>query len=93
MPIDIEQLKKEFATAYTYNSDGMRLKSIYLGSIPWPSGKMYMSFACGNVSEEEIKRDQEWFAELDAMLESIGAWTESGECDPCDLYAVMEAET
>lgn len=89
---DLNDIFAEFATAIPYtDDDGNLLISVYLGSMPWPSGKFYTEWANGNVDEEEVREDEMWFSELEAKLEKIGAWLEAGEGDSCDLYVVKEA--
>ena len=41
----------------------------------------------------EFCRDMKWLHEASAELETIGACLESGEGDPCDLYATRVLET
>lgn len=91
--MSFDEIKREFQDAEIIeDEEGRKIKSVYLGFMPWPSGKMYMPWATGNVSEDEIDKDAEWYDNLEAELEKIRAWLESGEGDPCDLYAVMEVE-
>jgi hypothetical protein len=53
-----------------------------------PSGKYYTPFACSNVTDAEAEADEEWYEAAKAGLEAIGASLESGDGDPCDLFAV-----
>ena len=64
-------------------------RRVYLGSVLnlAPSGKYYTPFACSNVTEEEAEKDELFFEQLEAELESIGCFLESSEGDPCDLFA------
>ena len=68
--------------------------SIFLGTVfaLTPSGKYYMPWACSNVTDEEAAKDEAWYEALDAVVESYGGWIESGEGDPCDLFACWNPE-
>lgn len=61
--------------------------TVYLGSILAlsPSGKVYMPWS-SNVTEKEAFRDERWRESLERQLGKY--WLESGEGDPCDLFAV-----
>ena len=66
-----------------------RVRRTFLGTCftLTPSGKFYTPWACSNVTDEEVQADEEWCDAAQAELEAIGANLESGEGDPCDLFA------
>ena len=51
-----------------------------------PSGKFYTPWANSNVTEAEADDDAGWYEALDQVAQEHGAWVESGEGDPCDLF-------
>jgi hypothetical protein len=53
-----------------------------------PSGKYYMPW-CTNVTEEEADQDSLWFEALESIAETHGLTIESGEGDPCDIFAAL----
>jgi hypothetical protein len=63
---------------------------LYLGTVftLTPSGKFYMPWACGNVTEEEAQQDEKWYDAVRERAEGLGYSFESGEGDPCDLFLV-----
>ena len=65
----------------------------YLGSVfsIMPSGKYYMPW-CTNQSRADETRDGAFMEALESALESAGLWLESGEGDPCDLYAYCSVD-
>ena len=69
--------------------DGCIIKRVYLGTVFGlsPSGKYHTTFANSNVTEEEIAMDDEWYERAELELDHIGAYLESGETDPCNLFA------
>lgn len=71
--------------------DGNIVKRTYLGTVfdLTPSGKYYMPFVCSNVTEEEAEKDEEWYEQAEAELDTIGACLVPGEGDPTDLFAEM----
>lgn len=77
-----------------FESDSEPHYSYYLGSMPWPSGKMYAPWS--HVDEEENLRDLAWFEALekrcDELVKEVSTLSymsfEHGEGDPCDLFLV-----
>lgn len=92
----LDKVKESLSDAEPYESMGSEepLKGFFLGTVfaVMPSGKYYMPFACSNVTEAEAEEDEAWRNQADEELDSIGAWLESGEGDPCDLFVVTFAE-
>lgn len=74
----------------TEDGDG-RTRRVYLGTVfaLKPSGKYYTAFASSNVTDEEAQQDEAWTEKAGTELEGIGACLESGEDDPCDLFATQ----
>lgn len=68
----------------------MQRRSLFIGTVfsLCPSGKYYTPWAYSNVTEEEANQDEAWYEQAKEELDSIGCLLESGEGDPCDLYAV-----
>lgn len=69
------------------------LQTVYLGTIHalTPSGKVCAPWV-DHRSDVEAQSDEDWYEEIDRELDSIGAWLEHGENDPCDLFAVRAAQ-
>lgn len=69
-----------------YNNSETR--RIFIGTVfsLMPSGKYYVPWACGNVTEEEAAKDEEWQEQATNELATINCWLTSGEGDPCDLF-------
>lgn len=67
--------------------DTMPYGCAYLGTVfeLAPSGKIYMPWS-SNVTEEEAETDADYYTALDIVAERHGAWVESGEGDPCDIF-------
>jgi heterodisulfide reductase subunit C len=85
---------EKIATTCRSNADvefetGDFVGSCFLGSCfaLCPSGKYYMPWACSNVTQEEAEEDEDWQAALEEIAESHGMFIESGEGDPCDIFA------
>lgn len=74
--------------------DDNRIQSVFLGTVfaLMPSGKYYTPWANGNVTEEEAETDELFTDALEAAAEKRGAWIESGEGDPCDLFLCRHAQ-
>jgi len=93
---DLEICKRDLKDAEPYESPGADepLKAIFIGTVfnLCPSHKYYQPFACSNVTDEEAEEDAAWFAQADEELDTIGAWLDSGEGDPCDLFVVTFAK-
>lgn len=91
---DIADIQRQFSEAEPYDSldSDEPLVSVFLGAVLnlYPSGKYYMPFASGNVSEVEAEEDLAWCMQAESELDSIGAWLEPGEGDPLDLFATRE---
>jgi hypothetical protein len=95
--LNFEAIRKELDKAEwepCEDEDG-RVRRVFLGTrmALCPSGKYYTPFACSNVTDEEAEADEEWYERVKAGLESLGASLESGDGDPCDLFAVEYGET
>jgi len=48
---------------------------------------------CGGCGSEEANLDELWREQAESELETIGACLQSGEGDPCDLFAVMSVDS
>lgn len=61
----------------------------FLGTVfsLYPSGKYYTPYACSNVTPEEAEADAEWLEQQEQEAVKYGLTIESGEGDPCDLFA------
>lgn len=95
MIFNLDQLKKAFDYAdEEEDEDGNIVKRVFLGTVFGliPSGKYYMPFALGNVTEKEVEADEEWYEQAEQELDKIGAYMISDETDPCDLIAIMLVE-
>jgi len=94
--IDWDAIKRELELVAEPVEDecGNKVKGIYLGSVfsLTPSGKYYTPWACGNVDEEEVKDDQEWWDALEKQAAERGLFITSGEGDPTDIYVGMTVE-
>jgi len=47
---------------------------------------------CDGIGSAEAKDDSDFWDDLTAELDTIGAWSESGEGDPCDVFIIMRLE-
>ena len=56
-----------------------------------PSGKYYMPW-CSNATVRDAIHDEDAREALESVIESHGYFLESGEGDPCDLFAVRPEE-
>lgn len=56
-----------------------------------PSGKVYMPWS-SNVSDEEAKKDEDWWDKLNEILSANKMFVFSGEGDPCDIFIGMVVE-
>lgn len=65
----------------------------FLGTVMniYPSGKYYMPW-CSNQTRADETRDKCYGAAFNGSFESAGMWIESGEGDPCDLFACCHVE-
>ena len=70
------------------DNPGELIGRCFLGSVLsiMPSGKYYMPW-CTNQTRSDETRDGAFQDALEAFLEDAGMWLESGEGDPCDLFA------
>jgi len=95
---DLEKLATALDNAEEHDDmDGAIVRRVYLGTVfeLLPSGKYYMPYACSNVTEKEAMEDERWYEQAESELDQINAYMESGEGDPCDLFAtrlVREAD-
>jgi hypothetical protein len=94
--IDWEGIKRELnQVAEPFKDEcGNTVKAIFLGSVfsLTPSGKYYTPWACGNVDEEDVKDDQEWWEALEKKAHENGLYITSGEGDPTDIIVGMTVE-
>lgn len=93
---DLKQLATNLEAAEVQKDYDHRLvKMVFLGTVfgLMPSGKFYMPWYSPNISEEEAEDDELWRKEAEEELQTIGAYLETGEGDPCDLFAVKIVET
>jgi hypothetical protein len=69
------------------DSDGYYMQE-YLGSVMslMPSGKYYTAWANSNVTEKEAERDERERERMESAANEVGAWLESGEGDPTDIF-------
>lgn len=74
--------------------DGEMIGQCYLGTVMGllPSGKYCMPW-CSNQTSHDEQRDSAYFEALEEVADENGMWIESGEGDPCDLYACVAVET
>lgn len=70
------------------NEFGEKYKEVYVGKIfdIAPSGKYYTFWACSNVSEWEMEKDEIFFEGLREGLGEHGLYIVEGEGDPTDLF-------
>lgn len=47
---------------------------------------------CEGLGSREAFLDQQWHEQVEEELDKIGAWMESGEGDPCDLFVVQSVD-
>lgn len=75
------------------DGDGDLIGRCYLGTVMsiYPSGKYYMPW-CSNQSRADETRDECYGAALESALEDAGMWLESGDGDPCDLFACYHVD-
>lgn len=70
-------------------------RHMFLGTVMnlTPSGKVYMPWSSG-VTEDEAKRDEEFWENLNNILSAHGIFVFSGEGDSCDILVgkVVENE-
>lgn len=68
---------------------GLQMRSLLLGTVMGltPSGKFYMPWT-SNQTEDDVDADAEWWERQQAAAEAVGLSIESGENDPCDIFAM-----
>ena len=76
------------------DGDGDLIGRCYLGTVMniYPSGKYYMPW-CSNQTRTDETRDECYGAALEEFFDAAGMWIESGEGDPCDLFACCHVDT
>ena len=72
---------------------GETISRVFLGTVfaLAPSGKYYMPWT-SNQTEEDVDEDSKFYEALDNVAEEHGMFIESGEGDPCDLFAGIVVE-
>ena len=90
--IDWDFVKHQAKENLYQDDEGVWLARAYLGSILTlaPSGKFW-TFWTTNATDEDRVKDTVWYQMLEEEAQSNHFWTESGEGDACDLYAVRYA--
>lgn len=73
--------------------EGNKIGTEFLGSVfaLAPSGKYYMPWT-SNQTDEDITEDEKFYQALDDVAEANGMYIESGEGDPCDIFASITIE-
>lgn len=76
------------------DGENTRYKRIFLGTVLniYPSGKYWTVWALDNVSAKEQLHDEAYGEAMEEVFERHGMCLESGEGDPCDLFAVWDFE-
>ncbi len=86
----LEAIKKECDSNKEEDNDnpGEMIGRCFLGSVfaIMPSGKYYMPWTTNQTRADET-RDGAFMEAFEEFLESGGMWLESGEGDPCDMFA------
>lgn len=90
---EIKSNAQSNVTIDPYDGKGLYGTS-YLGSVfaIMPSGKYYTAYARLNVTKRETRLDEIYFEALEHIASEYGLWIESGEGDPCDLFACCQIE-
>lgn len=92
---NIEDLKKAIDEEDDVEVEDHIERHKFIGTVMslTPSGKVYMPWS-SNVSEEEAKRDEDFWDKLNEILSANGMFVFSGEGDPCDIFIgkVIEEE-
>ena len=78
---------------YFDQHDGERVGSCLLGTVfdLAPSGKYSMPWT-SNQTDEDVSEDEKFYDALDKVAEEQGMFIESGEGDPCDIFASIVIE-
>jgi hypothetical protein len=73
--------------------EGNKFGTVCIGTVfaLAPSGKFYMPWT-SNQTNEDIEEDSKFYEALDKVAEENGMYIESGEGDPCDLFASIIIE-
>lgn len=81
----------EEANANVHEEDDIRIGRSYLGTVMnlIPSGKYYTPWACSNVRMQEANLDEVFYEELEGIASEYDMFIESGDGDPCDLFAAI----
>lgn len=81
--------EQDWEPDYQDDPERNEVRRVFLGTVftLCPSGKFYTPWACSNVTEAEAQEDERWYEQANAELEAAGLSLESGEGDPCDLFA------
>jgi len=83
----------------TFPAKGYRVKVIDEATMAFPcfvceGGLVPVDCSwCGGIGCREAFLDQEWYEALDQVAGEHGLYIESGEGDPCDLFATISVET
>lgn len=74
---------------------GQNIGICFLGTVfaIMPSGKYWTVWASGNVDRLEQIKDSAYTEALSAVAEQYGLSIESGEGNPCDLFAILAVES
>lgn len=86
--IDWKAIKEEMRFApYVPDDEGTLFRTIFLGTVfdIMPSGKYWTCFACSNMTEDEMTKDEEYYDALESEAEKHGYFIIEGEGDPCDM--------
>lgn len=91
---NLDEVEHELNSADVVERDrGGRCRCIFFETVFsfFPSGKCY-TFWTTNQTELDEYLDEIWTEAADKELETIGAYLEHGEGDPCDLFIVQEVD-
>jgi hypothetical protein len=91
---DVDAIAQECRANAEPGEDGDELVGrCFLGTVfaVMPSGKYYMPWTSNQTRSDET-RDGAYMEALEDFLSQAGCWLESGEGDPCDMFAAMIIE-
>jgi len=73
-----------------YGWDHHLVRRLFLGTVfgLTPSGKVYTPWSCRHVTPQEAISDKQWWRKQERLAEAVGLSLETGEGDPCDIFAV-----